>query len=189
MCPSLIEIGSKTAEKNTAQSNKQTNRQTNRHYEYNGHLAMNQKQKTRCSEETVHHKVRGVSPEMYLRNWEPVWQMDIHASRRSMHAVSRAARSRTDLDDKWRACYKGRRVNYWRCPWTEAGTRLTRHTQPQPCYSRASQQSITVLWPPYVIGQAMYIFILRFLLSFFFSCLISAVGDWMSTILPHMVWP
>jgi len=28
MCPSLIEIGSKTAEKNSAQTNKQTNRQT-----------------------------------------------------------------------------------------------------------------------------------------------------------------
>jgi len=39
MCPSLIEIGSKTAEKNSAQ---QTNRQTDRHYENNGHLAVNQ---------------------------------------------------------------------------------------------------------------------------------------------------
>jgi len=38
MCPSLIEIGSKTAEKNSAQAN----RQTNRHYENNGHLAVNQ---------------------------------------------------------------------------------------------------------------------------------------------------
>ena len=38
MCPSLIQIGSKTAEKNSAQ----TNRQTNRHYENNGHLAVNQ---------------------------------------------------------------------------------------------------------------------------------------------------
>jgi len=38
MCPSLIEIGSKTAEKNSAQ----TNRQTDRHYENNGHLAVNQ---------------------------------------------------------------------------------------------------------------------------------------------------
>jgi len=28
-----------------------------------------------------------------------------------------------------------------------------------------------------------------FFLSLFFSRLISAVGDWMSTILPHMVWP
>jgi len=29
-----------------------------------------------------------------------------------------------------------------------------------------------------------------FLLSFFFSSpIISAVGDWMSTILPHMMWP
>jgi len=45
MCPSLIEIGTKTAEKNSAQTNKQTdktNRQTNRHYENNGHLAVNQ---------------------------------------------------------------------------------------------------------------------------------------------------
>ena len=39
MCPSLIEIGSKTAEKNSAQ----TNSQTNRHYENNGHMAVNQK--------------------------------------------------------------------------------------------------------------------------------------------------
>jgi len=34
----LIEIGSKTAEKNSAQ----TNRQTDRHYENNGHLAVKQ---------------------------------------------------------------------------------------------------------------------------------------------------
>jgi len=39
MCPSLIEIGSKTAEKNSAQ----TDRQTNRHYKNNGHLAVNEK--------------------------------------------------------------------------------------------------------------------------------------------------
>jgi len=42
MCPSLIEIGSKTAEKNSAQTDKQTDRQTDRHYENNGHLAVNQ---------------------------------------------------------------------------------------------------------------------------------------------------
>jgi len=41
MCPSLIEIGSKTAEKNSAQTNKQTDKQT-RDYENNGHLAVNQ---------------------------------------------------------------------------------------------------------------------------------------------------
>jgi len=36
-----------------------------------------------------------------------------------------------------------------------------------------------------------YIFILSFVLSFFFFFprLISAVADWMSAILPHMVWP
>jgi len=38
ICPSLIEIGSKTAVKNSAQ----TNKQTDRHYENNGHLAVNQ---------------------------------------------------------------------------------------------------------------------------------------------------
>jgi len=38
----LIEIGSKTAEKNSAQTNRQTNRQTDRHYKNNGHLAVNQ---------------------------------------------------------------------------------------------------------------------------------------------------
>jgi len=37
MCRSLIEIGSKTAEQNSAQTNKQTLRK------YNGHLAVNQK--------------------------------------------------------------------------------------------------------------------------------------------------
>jgi len=42
MCPRLIQIGSKTAEKNSAQTNKQTDRQTNRHYRNNGHLAVNQ---------------------------------------------------------------------------------------------------------------------------------------------------
>jgi len=33
-----------------------------------------------------------------------------------------------------------------------------------------------------------YVFALWFLSSFF-PCLISAVADWISTILPHMVWP
>jgi len=33
-------MGSKTADKNSAQTNKQTDRQTNRHYENNGHMAV-----------------------------------------------------------------------------------------------------------------------------------------------------
>jgi len=39
---------------------------------------------------------------------------------------------------------------------------------------------------------ALRFLLLRFLLSIFllfFPRLISAVGDWISTILPHMVWP
>ena len=47
-----------------------------------------------------------------------------------------------------------------------------------------------LLWPPYRIGQAIIFLPCGFhLLSIFFSRLISAVRDWMSTILPHMVWP
>jgi len=34
----------------------------------------------------------------------------------------------------------------------------------------------------------IYIFILSFVLSFF-PRVISAAADWMSAILPHMVWP
>ena len=43
MCPSLIQIGLKTAEKTLhKQTNIQTNKQTNRHYDNNGHLAVNE---------------------------------------------------------------------------------------------------------------------------------------------------
>jgi len=49
------------------------------------------------------------------------------------------------------------------------------------------------LWSPYVIGQTIIFlpcsFFLLLLLSSFFPRLISAVGDWMSTILLHMAWP
>jgi len=49
-----------------------------------------------------------------------------------------------------------------------------------------------LLWPPYGIGQAIIFLPCGFFLSFFLSSfhrLISAAADWMSTILPHMVWP
>jgi len=50
------------------------------------------------------------------------------------------------------------------------------------------------LWSPYVIGQTIIFsscFFLLLLLSFFFFFprLISAVGNWMFTVLWHMVWP
>ena len=45
------------------------------------------------------------------------------------------------------------------------------------------------LWSPYLIGRP-YIFSCCFFFFFlFFPRLISAVGDWMFTILWHMVWP
>ena len=49
-----------------------------------------------------------------------------------------------------------------------------------------------LLWPPYGIGQAIIFLPCGFFLSyffFFFPRLMSAAADWMSTILPHMVWP
>ena len=46
------------------------------------------------------------------------------------------------------------------------------------------------LWPPYGIGQAIIFLSCDFcLLLLFFPRLMSAVRDWMSTILPHMAWP
>ena len=50
------------------------------------------------------------------------------------------------------------------------------------------------LWPPYAIWQAIIFsccgfYLLSIYLSIFFPRLISEVGDWMSTILRHMVWP
>jgi len=49
------------------------------------------------------------------------------------------------------------------------------------------------LWPPYVIGGPLYfcpvVSFFFYLSSIFFPRLISAVGDWMFTILWHMVWP
>ena len=48
------------------------------------------------------------------------------------------------------------------------------------------------LWPPCVIGQSIIFLLCGFFFLFLsssFPCLITAVGDWMSTILPYMVWP
>jgi len=49
-------------------------------------------------------------------------------------------------------------------------------------------KNISFLWSPYVIGQTI-IFSSCFFFFLFFPRLISAVGDWMFTILLHMVWP
>ena len=52
-----------------------------------------------------------------------------------------------------------------------------------------------LLWSPYVIGQTIIFsccglfFLSSFFFFFFFPRLISVVGDWMFTILRHMVWP
>jgi len=61
-------------------------------------------------------------------------------------------------------------------------------------YSHLKVTVANILWSPYVIGQTIYIFILSFVLlsifyPFVFPRLISAATEWMSAILPHMVWP
>ena len=58
---------------------------------------------------------------------------------------------------------------------------------------RLHAEDIAVLWSPYGIGRpyifsSCFFFLLSSSSSFFFPRLISAVGDWMSTILRHMVW-
>ena len=55
----------------------------------------------------------------------------------------------------------------------------------QMLYWQASSFIMAALWN----RAGHYIFaVVSFYLSFFFPRLISAVTDWMSTILPHMVW-
>jgi len=56
-----------------------------------------------------------------------------------------------------------------------------------------SEIPLAYLWSPYGIGQTIIFlpcgYLLSFFLSFFIPRLISAAADWMSAILPHMVWP
>ena len=62
----------------------------------------------------------------------------------------------------------------------------------RPTGTQLSSRLATNLWPPYGIGQTIYIFSccgLFFFLLLFFRRLISAATEWMSAILPHMVWP
>jgi len=58
-----------------------------------------------------------------------------------------------------------------------------RHHKVSECAKNS--RKIAFLWPPNRAGH--YIFVP--FLSFFFPRLISAVADWMSSMLPHMVWP
>ena len=51
---------------------------------------------------------------------------------------------------------------------------------------------LKLVWPPYGIGQTTICLLCGFFLllsSIFFPRLISEAADWMSTILPYMVWP
>jgi len=59
-------------------------------------------------------------------------------------------------------------------------------------YFHPVSSSSFFLWSPYVIGQTIIFLPCSFFLPsifLFFPRLISAVGDWMFTILWHMMWP
>jgi len=61
-----------------------------------------------------------------------------------------------------------------------------------PTYTPVRCIALYYLWSPYIIGQTIIFsscFFLLLLLLSFFPRLISVVGDWMFTILWHMVWP
>ena len=50
-------------------------------------------------------------------------------------------------------------------------------------------QKLELLWPPCVADAEIIFLSPFFFLSSFFPRLISTVADWMSTILPYIVWP
>ena len=68
-------------------------------------------------------------------------------------------------------------------------TYARQHDDPQK--RGVSDDPLLIMAAVYAIGQAIIFLPCAFYLSssFFFPRLISAVTDWMSTILPHMVWP
>jgi len=55
----------------------------------------------------------------------------------------------------------------------------------------ATKPDFSLLWSPYGIGRTIIFLPCGFFFFFllFFPRLISAIADWMSAILPHMVWP
>ena len=63
--------------------------------------------------------------------------------------------------------------------------RVERHTH-NTFYLRHRLEKLTFLWPPYVLERPLYFCRVISIFSSFFPRLISAVGDWMSTILPHV---
>ena len=79
-------------------------------------------------------------------------------------------------------------LSFFFCPLPSSTPPLAPWPHQFPGWTSSGDQTWLQLWSPYVIGQTIYIFILFLLLSFF-PRLISAVGDWMFTILRHMVWP
>jgi len=79
----------------------------------------------------------------------------------------------------------------WPCSFCQTQPDSPGTWQMAECFRIALYHDIYSLWSPYVIGQTIIFLPCSFFLPsfFFFPCLISAVGDWMSAILLHMAWP
>jgi len=66
------------------------------------------------------------------------------------------------------------------------------HCNLYPVHDNKTEALIDWLWSPYGIGQTIIFLLHGFFFLFFLSFFSSPnlrVGDWMSAILPHMVWP
>ena len=91
-------------------------------------------------------------------------------------------------------------LNRWRCSlgfgvgWAQGSMYYCTLAPPVNFSSAVAMRPVVKLLRPLVMVTLWnradhYIFILWFLLSSFFRRLVSAVRDWMSAILPHLVWP
>jgi len=113
-----------------------------------------------------------------LRCWRSVYRAScVPRSAPASRWVSPACRSATTM--KWRFWLAVRAAGF-----SAVRLRLEGHTQ------EVSSSLVLIMVALVVIGQTIIFLPCGFyLLSSFFPRLISAVGGWMSTILPHMVWP
>ena len=201
MCSSLIEIGSKTAEKNSAQTNRQTNRLTNRQTDTTKIMALGREPTIplpRCQSfgprtsavlalhstacRPVYTCTRGTGVgvcvlkcsgnfwklvktyHIRLKNW--IYLIYLLLLLVSGQCITIHIPEAVTKIVSWRGDVSGRATV---------------------CYSRLAELFMVAL-----CNRAdHYIFALWFLSIYlsFFPRLISAVGDWMSTILPHVVWP
>ena len=176
MCPSLIEIGSKTAEKNSAQTNRQTD--TTKImviWPWTNRAPLLTQWPSSCATFTLVGYIT-VDVQTVLSGFssgKTKVSLRIHfleAEPRAYHVERVCCQSQTSLMTLDRLVNKQNVATH--------------------CYSSEWRPELLTIFMVALCNRAdHYIFPCDSYLLFFFPRLISAVGDWMSTILPHMVWP